>query len=278
MTTPQPTPQRDWAHTNPYLRRHLTTHATAGELLPELLHHTRFWLYTDIDRLARALAGPDLPDTTTTRLLQRALDTLRTTTDPAERATILHAFALRDESQAIPTITTTPEHPWKPRWTTSPTTTLHRALPGHTDEVNSVAFGTRADGGLLLASGGDDGTVRVWDPETGESLGPPLSGHTDEVYGVAFGTRADGGLLLASASRDETVRLWDPDTGQPLGSPLSGHTDVVRSVAFGTRADGGLLLASGSDDGTVPRDRGTARVTADRPHRHREHGGIRAPL
>src|SRR5271169_6424222 len=93
---------------------------------------------------------------------------------------------------------------------------------------------------LLPASGGEDQTVRLWDPVTGASVAEPFTGHTDGVRSVAFGTTADGRLLLASDG--EAVRLWDPVTGAPMSEPLTsgpGH-----SVAFGTTADGRLLLAS----------------------------------
>src|SRR5215470_3876892 len=44
-------------------------------------------------------------------------------------------------------------------------------LTGHTAAVTSVAFGTGPGGRLLLASGSDDKTVRLWDPVTGAQVG-----------------------------------------------------------------------------------------------------------
>jgi WD40 repeat protein len=117
--------------------------------------------------------------------------------------------------------------------------------------VNSVAFGTGRSGRPLLASGGGDKTVRLWDPATGAPVGKPLTGHTGRVVWVAFGTGPGGRPLLASGSWDKTARLWDPATGAPVGKPLTGHTDFVVSVAFGTGPGGRPLLASGSWDKTV---------------------------
>ncbi len=65
--------------------------------------------------------------------------------------------------------------------------------------------------GHRLASGSADGTVRVWDADTGQQIGAPLTGHTDVVRRVAF---SPDGHRLASGSADTTIRLW-PATTSP---------------------------------------------------------------
>ncbi|HET8659097.1 MAG TPA: P-loop NTPase fold protein [Micromonosporaceae bacterium] len=78
----------------------------------------------------------------------------------------------------------------------------------------AVAAVPMPDGTTLLASAGDDATIRLWNPTTGQPIGQPLTGHTGEINALATLPSPDGTTLLASASNDATIRLWDPTTGR----------------------------------------------------------------
>lgn len=106
--------------------------------------------------------------------------------------------------------------------------------------ANSVAF---APDGLRIATAGADGTVSLWNAETGLPVGKPLTGLSEWVTSVAF---SPDGALLAAASRDSTVRLWNAADGSPVGEPLVGHRGPVTSVAFSAER-----VATGGADGTV---------------------------
>ena len=97
--------------------------------------------------------------------------------------------------------------------------------------------------GNLLASAGDDYTIRLWNVTTCEEVAN-LEDHAAAVKSVAF---SPDGRTLASASGDHTVRLWDVATGQ-LRATLRGHSEVVNCVVF---SPDGKTLASASADATI---------------------------
>ncbi|KAG2066758.1 hypothetical protein BDR04DRAFT_1029204, partial [Suillus decipiens] len=115
-------------------------------------------------------------------------------------------------------------------------------LQGHTSPVNSVSF---SPDGTRIVTGSWDGTVRLWDAGTGESVGEPLRGHTSSILSVSF---SPDGTRIVTGSQDRTVRLWDAWTGEPVGEPLRGHTRSVLSVSF---SPDGTRIVTGSDDRTV---------------------------
>ncbi|MGV9747845.1 nSTAND1 domain-containing NTPase [Rhodococcus zopfii] len=122
-----------------------------------------------------------------------------------------------------------------------------RAVPvagGHEAGVNGVSFGA---GGSVLATGGDDHAVIIWD--RGDDGGftardTPLRGHTGTVYSVSVSPDGD---IVASGSDDGTVRLWDvaaPQAMKALGGPIT-DTGVGRwQVLF---LPDGTVAAAGGD-------------------------------
>jgi WD40 repeat protein len=96
---------------------------------------------------------------------------------------------------------------------------------------------------FYLASGANDGVVRVWSV-TGLAPLAAIKAHNGLVRSVAW---SPNGSLLASCGHDNTVQIWSTDTWQGAGG-LADHTGWVAKVAF---SPDGRYLASGSGDSTV---------------------------
>jgi len=83
-----------------------------------------------------------------------------------------------------------------------------RAAGGHAKGIFKIAY--HADPkNPLLATCSADGTVRLWNANTGAAL-KTLTGHTDWVYAVAI---SPDGKLVAGGSRNGEVRIWKTADG-----------------------------------------------------------------
>ncbi|MGW1895395.1 hypothetical protein ACWCP6_34920 [Streptomyces sp. NPDC002004] len=117
--------------------------------------------------------------------------------------------------------------------------------------INAVAINARPQDGLppYLASGGDDGSVQLWDLLTGQPLNSRMSGHAASVEAVAAWSTEGLGSYVASASRDGTVRVWDAADGRCL---LQLATTVpVRFLSAHPAAPGHVMLTLAGDAGVL---------------------------
>jgi WD40 repeat protein len=117
-------------------------------------------------------------------------------------------------------------------------TSTQASLPGERSTVNAVAL---SSDGKLLATGGDDKAVYVWDTVTGRQQ-RVLHGPAGPVEAIAF---SPGGDVLAAGSADHTIWMWDLASGHVV-HVLRGDTGTIEDVAFSPHHP---LLASASADG-----------------------------
>ncbi|ETS63835.1 hypothetical protein PaG_02154 [Moesziomyces aphidis] len=122
-------------------------------------------------------------------------------------------------------------------------------LSGHTGEVFISAWNPTVPN--MLASGGGDATVRIWEvPEqAGESPeAPTICKHLPATQSKDISTLDwnPDGTLLASGSYDGIVRLWTPQGDLHL--VMSMHQGPVISVRWNRK---GNMLLTGSADGTI---------------------------
>lgn len=120
---------------------------------------------------------------------------------------------------------------------------LIRAFAGTTRRTMSVAI---SPDGQLCAGEASDGSVRVWDVESGRTVMDAYSGQYQtgiDVRGWAIAFSSDGKELL-SANSEGAVSLWDVASGKRIRS-FEGHTGSVTSVAYSK--DGGHILTASLD-------------------------------
>jgi WD40 repeat protein len=91
--------------------------------------------------------------------------------------------------------------------------------------------------GQRLAAGAADGSVRLWDSQTGK-LVRTLRGHRDEVLSVAF---SPDGKELLSGSRDGDARIWNLSNG--AATVLRAHGGPVFDANFSS--DGRWIVTAG---------------------------------
>jgi len=130
-------------------------------------------------------------------------------------------------------------------YTTSPATStvLHLTFSPDGRRLAATILNTGAGSSVVPASE-TDGTVLVWEVETGKQQLTLRQDHPGGIFDAAF---SPNGARLATAGLDGTVRLWDSHTGAQLIT-VTQSDSPVRAVAFS--ADG-RLLASLAEDGIV---------------------------
>lgn len=99
---------------------------------------------------------------------------------------------------------------------------------------------------LLLATGLNNGRIKIWDVYTGKLL-LNLVDHTEVVRDLTFAP--DGSLILVSASRDKTLRVWDLKDDGNMMKVLRGHQNWVYSCAFSP--DSSMLCSVGASKAVV---------------------------
>ena len=151
----------------------------------------------------------------------------------------------------------------------------------HEAGISSVAYSPTGD---IIASGADDGTIKLWSIKTGRKI-VAFEGHGNRVYSVTYSPTGD---MIASGADDGTIKLWSIEaereiitfekpkgrvwwmTFSPAGDTIAllagstgklwsiktrqeiarfeGYRYFVWPVAFSPTGD---MIASGADDGTI---------------------------
>ncbi len=139
---------------------------------------------------------------------------------------------------------------------------LPHSKPGYTREATALATFTDQQGQLRLITSDLSEGIDIWDPDTGERVGPsfrgkpPFASETtltaqdwDSLL-LSF-TTPDGDPRLVTCSVADQLQVWDPTTGRQTCPPLVGHTDMICDLALWHTDTGEPRLVSADWDGTV---------------------------
>ncbi len=111
-------------------------------------------------------------------------------------------------------------------------------LDGHKGSIQTLAF---SPDGTMLASGGRDSMIHLWEVDTGNTL-LTLTGHDNKITGLAFSP--DGNRLVSASFL--VIYIWDVETGQLLTK--SQPTTTPMNLQF---SPNGKIVVSGRHDGTI---------------------------
>jgi WD40 repeat protein len=125
-----------------------------------------------------------------------------------------------------------------------PVIPLGRDKPPLLGHWATVERGAVSPDGSLIATGGDDGQVILWEAATGRQLLAPLNPHSGIVLQVVFSPL---GELLAAATAEKQAFVWSVPDGQ-LRASLAPHGDVVSDLAFSPLEN---VLATAAGDGAL---------------------------
>lgn len=276
-----------WAETNPYVRRHLASHAAAGDVLAPLLGDPGFVAAAEPDELTRVVLEENLkpgqhhPMRSHLRLGPHRVGA----TTPARSANLALTAAAEDGSQD-PYQPIIAAMPWITRFALGQRSPLQVASTA--GWLAAVAYGRANDRATLLLAGASH-AIDMRDGHTGILL-RQFRGHHGPVLKVASGHMTADPDAIISGSADGTARIWDRRSADarhilihPAGpvhavaiadglgktvaatsgtnnvvriwdtltgallQEFSGHRDTVRGLAF-TQLGKRFLLASGGHD------------------------------
>ncbi|XP_056878043.1 apoptotic protease-activating factor 1 [Takifugu flavidus] len=118
-----------------------------------------------------------------------------------------------------------------------------KVLQGHREQVRCFTLLSSSPSKMRLLSWSFDGTVKMWDTESGEKL-QDVEAHQGAILSCHV---SPDGCLFATTSADRTAKLWHCESWQCVHT-LKGHQECVRSCRFSWDS---RRVATGDDNGEI---------------------------
>ena len=128
---------------------------------------------------------------------------------------------------------------------------LH-TLKGHEEKVNGIEF---SPDGTRCASCASDGTVRVWDTQTGRELRVFRGRSRQTIHSLVW---SKDGKVIVSSGENHLLTYWDLQSGQPLGQIDEHKETVARDLSLSS--NGKVLALAGEGRAIRLRDFDSGRL------------------
>jgi len=236
---------KGWAHASAYLLRSLPGHAARGQLVDDLLADDAYLLHSDLRRVLR-VADQAVSSAARDRARLLGLTPEAVPADPPERAAM---FSVTEAMDGLGTAYRGGRWPvsYCAQWSVTAPSRENLTLRGYQGWVQAVCA-VRARDRTLLAVGGTDGVVRLWDPVDGSQV--QVLGDGQGGVEALCTVQAESRTLLA-AGGNGTVRLWDPVDGSQVRVLDAGQGGMVVAVCAVQARVHTLLATVGGYDGVV---------------------------
>ncbi|WP_030469167.1 WD40 repeat domain-containing protein [Lentzea aerocolonigenes] len=237
-----------WLGVNAYIRQHLPTHASNGDLLGELIKEVGFLGAAAPERLL-----PELPPLAAhsdqviggiARAYMR-LGASRVGSTFVQRVVNLDLeYAGEEAGQRLDMDAYAAYLPWRLLFIEGRRSALLGRPQIGSQDLSALATSEVA-ASKIMATSTEDHHIQTWSTSTGEQL-LDWKAHHESIRSLSLVTEPSG-LRLISASADGTVRLWDPETGTQVARIAT--TSPVTCVT--TERRDSLLVFAGGEDGAL---------------------------
>ncbi|MBU4118603.1 MAG: SEL1-like repeat protein [Proteobacteria bacterium] len=204
-----------------------------GQLMHDMREHTQ--LITDLDFSPDGNRIASVGNDNTLRIWNVKYGTLETTQKETKNNLLAVAYSPDGRN-----IVATENWDGKIEMWDAVNVRLIRSIQGHADWVLCVAY---SPDGKEFVTGSRDGSVYVWNAESGARLRVLRDPELDAVNSVAY---SPDGRYVVAATQSRNILSW-PKTGGKLFNFYTGHDLSVTSLAFSS----GKHLVSAGLDGSI---------------------------